>query len=112
VSGWDTSRPPDLAVGEPFRVGVNYWPRRKAMGWWKAFDRGEVADELDLIAVLGMSLVRIFLLWEDFQPTPDTVSAGALADLETVCDLAAERDLGLDVTFFTGHMSGPNWAPG
>ena len=26
----------DLAVGEPFRVGVNYWPRRKAMGWWKA----------------------------------------------------------------------------
>ena len=25
--------------------------------------------------------------------------------------MAAERGLGLDVTFFTGHMSGPNWAP-
>ena len=29
-----------------------------------------------------------------------------------VCDLAAARGLGLDVTFFTGHMSGPNWSPG
>jgi endo-1,4-beta-mannosidase len=29
-----------------------------------------------------------------------------------VCDAAAERGLELDVTFFTGHMSGPNWSPG
>jgi endo-1,4-beta-mannosidase len=103
--------PDDLAVGRPFKVGVNYWPRRKAMSWWRAFDRGEVADELDVIADVGMSLVRIFLLWEDFQPDPSTVSPNALADLENVCDVAAERGLGLDVTFFTGHMSGPNWCP-
>jgi endo-1,4-beta-mannosidase len=101
----------DLAVGRPFPVGVNYWPRRKAMYWWSDFDREEVAEEFDVIAGLGMRLVRVFLLWADFQPTPDTVSDRALADLETVCDLAAERGLGLDVTFFTGHMSGPNWAP-
>jgi endo-1,4-beta-mannosidase len=98
-------------VGDPFRMGVNYWPRRKAMGWWKAFDRGEVAGELDVMADMGLSLLRVFLLWEDFQPTPDRVSADALRDLEAVCDAAAERGLGLDVTFFTGHMSGPNWAP-
>jgi predicted GNAT family acetyltransferase len=70
-----------------------------------------VAEEFDLIAGLGLRLVRIFLLWEDFQPTPDVISEQALADLEAVCDVAAARDLGLDVTFFTGHMSGPNWAP-
>ena len=29
-----------------------------------------------------------------------------------MCDAAAERGLELDVTFFTGHMSGPNWSPG
>lgn len=103
--------PDDLAVGQPFKVGVNYWPRRKAMSWWKAFDRGEVEDELDLVADLGMSLVRLFLLWEDFQPAPSTVSQDALVHLEAVCDVAAQRGLGLDVTFFTGHMSGPNWAP-
>ncbi|MGI9586256.1 MAG: glycoside hydrolase 5 family protein, partial [Acidimicrobiia bacterium] len=28
-----------------------------------------------------------------------------------VCDLAVQAGLRLDVTFFTGHMSGPNWAP-
>lgn len=101
----------DLAVGQPFRLGVNYWPRRKAMSWWKDFDRDEVAEELDVIAGLGMSLVRLFLLWEDFQPTPDSVAPSALEHLEVVADVALERGLGLDVTFFTGHMSGPNWAP-
>ena len=101
----------DLAVGQPFPVGVNYWPRRKAMYWWHSFERDEVAEEFDVIAGLGLRLVRLFLLWEDFQPTPEAVSQEALANLETVCDVAAERGLGLDVTFFTGHMSGPNWAP-
>jgi endo-1,4-beta-mannosidase len=101
----------DLAIGQPFPVGVNYWPRRKAMYWWKDFERDEVAEEFDVIAGLGMRLVRLFLLWEDFQPTPQMVSAQALTHLQTVCQLAAERGLGLDVTFFTGHMSGPNWAP-
>lgn len=99
-------------IGDSFLVGVNYWPRRKAMGWWKDFDRNEVAEEFALIRSLGLKLVRIFLLWEDFQPSPNVASPSALADLETVCDVAAAAGLGLDVTFFTGHMSGPNWAPG
>lgn len=94
-----------------FLTGVNYWPRRKAMYWWSSFDPAEVADEFDVIVSLGMDVVRIFLLWDDWQETPDKVSGARMADLETVCDLAGERGLGLDVTFFTGHMSGPNWAP-
>ena len=98
-------------IGEPFAVGVNYWPRRKAMGWWKDFDREEVAEEFAIMRDLGLSLARIFLLWEDFQPGPTTVSMQALDDLESVCDVAAALGIGLDVTFFTGHMSGPNWAP-
>lgn len=99
-------------MAEAFVLGVNYWPRRKAMTWWHAFDPGEVRDEFDLIADLGLRKVRVFLLWEDFQPEPDRVSSRALDRLVTVADAAADRRLGLDVTFFTGHMSGPNWAPG
>ncbi len=94
-----------------FLTGVNYWPRRKAMYWWSDFDGSEVADEFGLIASLGMDVVRIFLLWDDWQEKSDTVSTARLHDLETVCDVAAACGLGLDVTFFTGHMSGPNWAP-
>jgi endo-1,4-beta-mannosidase len=99
-------------MSEPFRLGVNYWPRRKAMYWWADFDRDEVEDEFDLIASLGMTVVRIFLLWDDWQPTPGSISPDRLRDLGVVLDGAAQRGLGLDVTFFTGHMSGPNWSPG
>jgi endo-1,4-beta-mannosidase len=99
-------------VSNPFVLGVNYQPRRKAMYWWRDFDAGEVREEFELIRELGMTKVRVFLLWEDFQPMPDSVSPQALANLRTVADIAAEHSLGLDITFFTGHMSGPNWSPG
>ncbi|MGQ0601579.1 MAG: glycoside hydrolase 5 family protein [Anaerolineales bacterium] len=99
-------------MSERFVLGVNYWPRRKAMYWWKDFDAGEVREEFTLIADLGLSVVRMFLLWEVFQPTPDSVDPQRVRDLVTVANIADEHGLKLDVTFFTGHMSGPNWAPG
>jgi endo-1,4-beta-mannosidase len=94
-----------------FTLGVNYWPRRKAMYWWTDFDAGEVREEFSLIREIGLNVVRIFLLWDDFQPEPDSVSKEALEHLVKVADIAGENNLGLDVTFFTGHMSGPNWSP-
>jgi len=96
---------------DSFVLGVNYWPRRKAMYWWSNFEAEEVRAEFDIIASLGMNVVRLFLLWDDWQPTPDAVATERLRDFGTVCDIAAARNLQLDVTFFTGHMSGPNWSP-
>jgi endo-1,4-beta-mannosidase len=98
-------------MSQPFTLGVNYWPRRKAMYWWSDFDAGEVREEFAIIKDIGMNVVRLFLLWDDFQPEPDSVNKDALANLIKAADIAAERGLGLDVTFFTGHMSGPNWSP-
>jgi endo-1,4-beta-mannosidase len=100
-----------MMTTQPFILGVNYWPRRKAMYWWSNFEAGEVREEFEIIKEIGMSLVRIFLLWEDWQPSPDTVNPEALNNFETVCHTAADLGLSLDVTFFTGHMSGPSWAP-
>jgi len=94
---------------DPFLLGVNYWPRRKAVAFWREFDAGEVREDFALCAELGLNVVRLFLLWDDWQPQPDVVSSGCLASFEKVCDEAAARGLRLDVTFFTGHMSGPNW---
>ncbi len=94
-----------------FTLGVNYWPRRKAMYWWSNFDAAEVNDDFALIQSLGLNVARIFLLWDGFQPEPGSVNPSALANLLKAADLAANHNLGLDVTFFTGHMSGPNWAP-
>ena len=64
-----------------------------------------------MIRDLGIGVVRVFLLWESFQPRPDAVEASALRDLAIVGDLALDAGLQLEPTFFTGHMSGPNWAP-
>ena len=99
-------------MSQPFTLGVNYWPRRKAMYWWSDFDPAEVDEEFAVIADIGMNVVRFFLLWDDWQPTPDSVSSECLDHLATVCDIAQAHNLGIDLTFFTGHMSGPNWAPG
>jgi endo-1,4-beta-mannosidase len=98
-------------VPDEFILGVNYWPRKKAMYWWKDFDRAEVEAEFAEIAALGLRVVRIFLLWEDFQPAADQVSERALADLGTTLDVAAGLGLQVMPTFFTGHMSGINWWP-
>ena len=95
----------------PFTLGVNYWPRRKAMSFWSHFDAGEVREDFALVSEIGLRVVRLFLLWDDWQPTPYTVSKDCLAHFGRVCDAATNLGLGLDVTFFTGHMSGPNWAP-
>jgi endo-1,4-beta-mannosidase len=94
-----------------FRLGVNYWPVSSAMYWWRRFDVGEVAADFARIRAAGFDSVRIFLLWEDFQPAPDRVSDEALWKLVRVADLAARNNLSLLPTLFTGHMSGANWIP-
>lgn len=94
-----------------FTLGVNYWPRKKAMYWWNNFDAGEVREEFAVIKEIGMNVVRLFLLWDDFQPEPNMVAKDKLENLLKVADAAADNGIGIDMTFFTGHMSGPNWSP-
>ncbi|MEE8490636.1 MAG: cellulase family glycosylhydrolase [Acidimicrobiia bacterium] len=94
-----------------FRLGINYWPARTAMGWWTLFEPAEVGADFARIAAGGFDSVRLSLLWEDFQPAPDTVHAGMLQRLVTVADLADQAGLAIMPTLFTGHMSGVNWIP-
>jgi endo-1,4-beta-mannosidase len=94
-----------------FLLGINYWPRRSAMGMWDAFDVGELDDDFARIAALGLDVVRFFLIWEVFQPAPRTVDREALRKLETLIERLAEHRLRAMPTFFTGHMSGVNWLP-
>jgi endo-1,4-beta-mannosidase len=100
-----------IVHGDRFRLGVNYWPSASAMGWWKAFDRAQLAGDLARIASAGFDSVRIFLQWEDFQPTPFRVDEGSVANLIATLDEAAKVELDVMPTLFTGHMSGVNWIP-
>lgn len=81
------------------------------MGWWSNFDLTEVEADFARIAACGLDSVRVFLTWEDFQPSPDRVDRQMLERLVAVADLAGGLGLGLMPTLFTGHMSGVNWIP-
>ena len=54
------TKPPDQA--NSFRLGVNYWPARTAMGWWTGFDGAEVGSDFAGIAESGFDSVRLSLL--------------------------------------------------
>jgi len=97
-----------------FTIGVTYWPRRKAMGWWDAFDRAETAEELAHIAAIGCHLVRVPLLWQAAQPSADRVDHRTLDRLGIVLDQAAEVGLQVVVDLQVGLAGGafhiPDWA--
>jgi hypothetical protein len=101
----------DDPASSPFLLGVNYWPAQSAMYWWQHFDKSLLGDDLSRIQETGMKILRIFMLWEDFQPRARKVSTPRLDHLVEVAEQADGRGLTVIPTFFTGHMCGVNWLP-
>lgn len=101
----------DLPINRSFILGVNYWPRESAMYWWKKFDATLVRRDFSLLAEYKFKLIRIFLMWEDFQPEIKTIPAKTLSALVKVADIAYDLKVKILPTFFCGHMSGLNWVP-
>ena len=81
------------------------------MFMWREFDRNGINEDISIISDLGFSCVRISLLWEDFQPHPRNVPPIMLDRLVSVLQMAADNDLTVIPTLFTGHMNGLNWFP-
>jgi endo-1,4-beta-mannosidase len=94
-----------------YRIGLNYWPIDTGIYWWRSFDQGSVEEDFSRIREAGVETLRIFLLWEDFQPEPQKVSIQSIDRLVTVIEMGYEKGLRFVVTFFTGHMSGVNFLP-
>ena len=97
----------------PFISGITYWPRRKGLRWWEAFDRSEVQEEFAHIAALGSQSVRFALRWEDFQPTSGTVNTYAFRVLEQALDAASDTQLQVVISLFPLILQGgvhiPDW---
>ncbi len=94
-----------------FLLGINYWPRRSAMYMWERFDAGEIREDFARIRSLGLSIVRFFIMWDDFQPQADRMDPAMLERFDAVMNAAADAKLRAMPTFFTGHMSGVNYLP-
>jgi endo-1,4-beta-mannosidase len=101
-----TSRQPPA-----FELGINYWPRRRAMYMWREFDLVEVRDELAHIADIGFDTVRLFALTQDFLPAPDSVAPEMISRLVEVTRAAKEAGLGVVPTLIVLNMSGRIWWP-
>lgn len=98
-------------MSSPFELGCNYWPRATAMHMWRELDLGAVRHEFSHMRDIGFTVVRFFLLTEDFLPAPLTVDEGKIAQLVEV--VAAARDVGISTipTLVTINMSGKIWWP-
>ena len=70
-----------------------------------------IARDLDRIAEIGADHIRVMLVWPWFQPNPNSVSAAHLGRLDQLLRLAAERNLDVLVTLYTGWLSGFSFTP-
>lgn len=96
---------------QPFELGCNYWPRKRAMYMWRDLDIGEVRADFDHLREMGFHTVRFFLLTEDFLPAPMSVPSAKLAQLVEVAKAARDAGLGSIPTLITINMSGKFWWP-
>jgi len=96
---------------ERVTIGINYWPPKAGIYWWRMFEAANLKKDFSLIAEHGFHAIRIFLMWEDFQPEIHTVSVRALERLVEVANAAHDHRLKILPVFFCGHISGINWAP-
>lgn len=121
---------------QSFITGINYWASHAAINMWRDWDAATVDADFARLKSAGITMLRVFPLWPDFQPLcametpggvreyrlgedplPDTeagragVSETACAHFDEFCDLAERHGLRLLVGLITGHMSFRNYYP-
>lgn len=121
-----------FADGEPFFVGANYWASHAGTNMWRNWDESVVDMDFHVLADNGVQVLRVFPLWNDFQPLrkhetcssrfmemrmgeeplPDTfpgkygVDPVMINRFRKMCELAEKYNLKLIVGLITGWMSG------
>ena len=117
-----------------FFVGCNYWAKNAGMYMWSRWEPETVRAEVAALARHGVTVMRVFPLWSDFQPltgdcasgggyrsfrfrdnrplpNPDGVDDEMVARFRMLCDIAASNRVQLVVGLVTGWMSGRQFVP-
>ena len=118
-----------------FFVGCNYWARHAGMYMWSQWRPDVVEHELSELAKQGVTVMRVFPLWSDFQPLTGDCNGGGsyrsfrfrdnrplpnwagvddemIARFAWFCDCAERNGIKLIVGLVTGWMSGRQFVPG
>lgn len=117
-----------------FFIGCNYWAKNAGMYMWSDWNRGIVEKELAALAANGVTVMRVFPLWSEFQPltgdcfagggyrsfrfrdnrdlpNPDGVDPVMMSRFRELCDIADKNGISLIVGIVTGWMSGRQFVP-
>jgi len=120
-----------------FETGCNYVASHAGTRMWSDWRPREVARDLDTLSRHGITLVRVLLIWPDFQPItalrtyhgiprevrigdellPDTDAGRAGMDpvmldrFADFADMAEKRGISIVVALLTGWMSGRLFVP-
>ena len=123
----------DIFTQGEFFIGCNYWAKNAGMYMWSKWRPDVVEKEIGELAKHGVTVMRVFPLWSDFQPLTGVCTAGgsyrrylqnneplanqAGVDDEMVrrfrfmCDVAERNGIKLIVGLVTGWMSGRQFVP-
>lgn len=81
------------------------------MYMWREFDIAEVRDDMAQIAAIGLDVVRVFALTQDFLPRSLTVASDMVTRLVEVVAAASDSGLKVVPTLIVINMSGRIWWP-
>ena len=116
-----------------FILGCNYWASNAGIEMWKNFDTEVIEKDLKALSENGISYLRVFPLWRDFQPiTPLFGGQGHIQDyaqngkvpenkyyldsemmkrFEIFLDICDRHGIKVIVGLITGWMSGRLYVP-
>lgn len=120
-----------------FLTGCNYWASHAGTKMWSDWNPGQVEADIKIMKKCGITMLRIFPLWSDFQPIsllrsghgvpvecrfgeealPDTeagqagISEEMLARFAIFLDLLKKHKMDCIVALITGWMSGRLFVP-
>ena len=99
-----------LSTLPAFMLGTSYMTLGKSVRMWQEWDEERVRKDFDIMRGMGVNTVKMYIFWDFFFPSPDEgLNPMALSEMDTLCEIAREREIGLIVDLVIGHMSGENY---
>lgn len=74
---------------QKFSIGCNYWASNAGVYMWRRWDEQVVEADFKRLSEMGIDCLRVFPLWEDFQPL--TRHIGNVREEMRLCDLTLDR---------------------
>ena len=117
-----------------YMIGCNYWGSKYGTDMWKYWDEESVRKDLELVSQYGVTHMRVFPNWRDFQPIhlvqqckgefqqyrfadDKKIDDEFGLDMEQIehfrlfCKMAEDNNIKLVVSIVTGWMSGRLYIP-